>query len=1278
MRVVVDLQAFSMCGPAPPMIDHYSASLACALLRHAGDHEVHIVINHSSDELLEKVQGKWPELFHNAALRVSRLPFLGSTEAKGRWHRAAAELVREQGVAQLKPDAVVCAPLAGTGSVMPVCKLRCTHIPTALALSTPPPTIGPRTNAEHRGGGTPSVWWNSDGRKQPLQSELALTVSEYSKRLLLGALELEPERVVVVPLGVDERFHVAAMPTAQVVNQRFKLDQDFILSIACGVDHEVERSLEAYALLPSELRTANRLAVVGVTEPDEIGRLLQLARVSGLAEGEVVFAGDVSADELLTLYNNCELLILPGWQDVSSQHALDAMSCGAPVLGPNHSGIPELLGLREALFEASGRHMSEKIRQVLTNAELRKTLKVHAIEQARRFSWRESARRSFEALEALRNSYQSQSQPRRSLAKQRPRMAYVSPLPPERSGIADYSVELLPELGRYYEIELITDSAQRADLLQRQFRRVPFTRFEKSARGYDRVLYHIGNSPLHLRIPSLLEHYPGPVVLHDFFLSGLFYNLEAIDGVSLWRNLYVSHGYPGLVARARKGVAAAAWAYPCNLAVLARAAGIIVHSEHVKQLASEWFGVSTESWKVIPQLRGTPRVVNRQKARRTLEIPPDTFLVCSFGFLAPSKLNDLLLQSWRASSLARLSNCRLVFVGGDNEGRPYRVNGLSPNQVRATGYLTRDKYELYLAAADVAVQLRNELSRGETPRSVLDCMAQGMATIVNAHPALDDLPLDSVLNLPASCKQEDLISALERLYHEPQYRAVLGRRAQQHVKATRSPALIARQYAEAVEEFANDHPAIATNRVVVNLAQLAADAGSSDEELATVASCIAENSDGDGIRQLLVDVTIMVLLGDSRTGIQRVTRAILAQLLENPPAGYRVEPVFRVPHGIYRYARKFVSNCLQLDSFTMEDAPVAVNRGDVFLGLDWDPGIGADHQAANWLRHHRHRGMRTFFIVHDLLPLRQPEWFEPRMKGVFEAGFSAICQVADGLICVSRAVADELSAWFEVNLPSDTRPLEIGYFHHGSNIEASWPSCGLTSDDQTILKALTGREVLVMIGTVEPRKGHSQALSAMEHLWEEGENLSLMICGKQGWMMESIAQRIRSHPELGHRLFWMEQATDEVLLRLYSIASGMLMASEGEGFGLPLIEAAEHGVPIIARDLPVFREVAGEHAFYFSGTHPTDLADALRSWLKLYRRGHHPKSNMLPRQNWQQSAEQLLQVLLEGKLYKRWQPPRRGSLGGSMNGTVYRRPRANAEESLQPALEVAYVPESSE
>jgi hypothetical protein len=87
---------------------------------------------------------------------------------------------------------------------------------------------------------------------------------------------------------------------------------------------------------------------------------------------------------------------------------------------------------------------------------------------------------------------------------------------------------------------------------------------------------------------------------------------------------------------------------------------------------------------------------------------------------------------------------------------------------------------------------------------------------------------------------------------------------------------------------------------------------------------------------------------------------------------------------------------------------------------------------------------------------------------------------------------------------------------------------------------------------------------------------------------------------------------------------------------LPLVEAAKHGVPIIARDLAVFREVTGGHAFFFAGSGSTDLADALQNWLKLYRSRQHPESKTMPWLTWQQSAEQLLRVALEGSVYRYW------------------------------------------
>ena len=124
-----------------------------------------------------------------------------------------------------------------------------------------------------------------------------------------------------------------------------------------------------------------------------------------------------------------------------------------------------------------------------------------------------------------------------------------------------------------------------------------------------------------------------------------------------------------------------------------------------------------------------------------------------------------------------------------------------------------------------------------------------------------------------------------------------------------------------------------------------------------------------------------------------------------------------------------------------------------------------------------------------------------------------------------------------------------------------------------------------------------------------------------------MAQRIRQHQELGKRLFWLFGISDEYLEKIYQSSTCLIAASENEGFGLPLIEAAQHKLPIIARDIPVFREVSGEYAYYFSGNVPENLASTILKWQSLYKQRAHPRSDAMPWLTWAQSAEQLKEAL---------------------------------------------------
>jgi len=177
-----------------------------------------------------------------------------------------------------------------------------------------------------------------------------------------------------------------------------------------------------------------------------------------------------------------------------------------------------------------------------------------------------------------------------------------------------------------------------------------------------------------------------------------------------------------------------------------------------------------------------------------------------------------------------------------------------------------------------------------------------------------------------------------------------------------------------------------------------------------------------------------------------------------------------------------------------------------------------------------------------------------------------------------------------------------------------------------------------MVGTIEPRKGYLQTIKAFSQLWADGINVNLVIVGKEGWkhlpnnMRRDIPETIdylQKHPELSQHLFWLEGISDEFLEKIYTASTCLIAASYGEGFGLPLIEAAQHKLPIIARDIPVFHEVAGEYAFYFDGKTPDALAEKIEEWLILYENDRHPRSDNMPWLTWKESAARLVRILIE-------------------------------------------------
>lgn len=834
----------------------------------------------------------------------------------------------------------------------------------------------------------------------------------------------------------------------------------------------------------------------------------------------------------------------------------------------------------------------------------------------------------------------------------RPRLAYVSPLPPQQSGIADYSAELIVELARYYDVELVVETtlAFPASITD-NFSLHLVAWFEENAHLFDRVLYHFGNSDVHQFMFALFERHPGIVVLHDFFLSNVIDNMEYRANVprAFHQALFDSHGYTGLVDQLQIGRNPTIWKYPANKLLLDHATGVIVHSDYSAQLADRWYGAGTASrWKTLPLLRAISNtgLVGRAAARARLNIADDVFLICSFGMLGTAKLNDRLLDAFLALAPTAQQPCHLVYVGEDDASEfgmalhtRMRAAHL-PAAITITGFVSADRYRDYLQAADIAVQLRG-LSRGETSAAVLDCLLHGVATIVNANGANAELPEAVVSRLPDQFSQVELIAAIEHLRLHRAERLSLAQRGCDYVRERHAPDSVGRLYVEAIEQFVHTSPAAHYRNLLRAMVDIGAPSDPRHHELIAAAKTIAANQPAHAPRQLLVDISALVQ-SDLKTGIQRVVRSILLSLISNPPAGFRLEPVYGDGgNRRYRYARSFTANLIGDCTLELEDAPIEHRPGDIFLGLDLAANCTAQNQAL--FDDMRNNGMHVYFVIYDLLPLLQPGAFPFGTEAYFREYIEVVARMADGLVCISRAVADELNDWLVAHAAPRRSPLQIGYFHLGADIDASVPSFGLPDNADAVMRAVAARPTILMVGTVEPRKSHAQALVAFDLLWQRGVEVNLVIVGKEGWMVAPLAKQLMHHPELSRRLFWMPGVSDEMLTKLYKAASALLAASMGEGFGLPLIEAAQHQLPIIARNLPVFQEVSGEHAFYFEGTTGGELATAIEAWLALDAAGSAPKSSSMPWLSWSESAQQLMASLVKQQWYRQLPAHRSGT-----------------------------------
>ncbi|HTX37845.1 MAG TPA: methyltransferase domain-containing protein [Bryobacteraceae bacterium] len=366
------------------------------------------------------------------------------------------------------------------------------------------------------------------------------------------------------------------------------------------------------------------------------------------------------------------------------------------------------------------------------------------------------------------------------------RVAFFSPLPPARSGIADYSEALIAALEPLVELEVFSGAGQTFDPAR-----------------FDIALYHVGNNPYHEFVYETALRHPGVVVMHESNLHHLIAGITIKRGD--WEGYVNECAYQGgAEARAfaervrRLEVGPDYEGVPMTRRLLESARGAVVHSRFMQaELREAGFQGPAA---VIPHGAWIPQA-DRHAFRHKLGLDELTPLIGIFGFLKPYKRIAESLRAFRR--LLRLApNVKMILVGEPHPDFPIepmvRSMGLSAS-VRLLGFTPIADFVGYLAACDIVLNLRYP-TVGESSGTLLRSLGLGKAVLVSEIGSFQEFPDDVCLKVPPGQGEEDLIfEYLNLLVSRPEVCQALGNRAREYVARECNWASVARRYADFLE-----------------------------------------------------------------------------------------------------------------------------------------------------------------------------------------------------------------------------------------------------------------------------------------------------------------------------------------------------------------------------------------------------------------------------------------------------------------------------------------------
>lgn len=404
MRVGFDLQGVQN-GSRDRGIGRYVSAFAKALVRNRGEHEVVLILNALFPDrinFIQEVFGTFPGTFKFAVFNG-----VGPTnefDEANQWRVRVSELIYRKFISDLSIDVLI------TGSVVEgLSDNTVTAVGSATVNAAIIYDLIPMINPNEHLRSKEAKQWYFRRIEQFKDADVLLAISESSRQEAIMHLAFPATRIVNIRAAASSDFLNLDLddrrknPIFLQLLEKCGINRPYLMhTSAFDKRKNFDGLIKAYAALPRAVRNAHQLLLVCKISDKDRSLMRELVSSLGLAEDDVIFPGHVSDDDLITFYSNCTLFVFPSFHEGFGLPILEAMHCGAPVIGSNVSSVPEVIGNERALFDPTSiADIAGCLQRVLSDPAELEALKQHSAAQARAFDWDITVHMALQAIKEV-------------------------------------------------------------------------------------------------------------------------------------------------------------------------------------------------------------------------------------------------------------------------------------------------------------------------------------------------------------------------------------------------------------------------------------------------------------------------------------------------------------------------------------------------------------------------------------------------------------------------------------------------------------------------------------------------------------------------------------------------------------------------------------------------------------------------------------------------------------------------------------------------------------